>query len=90
MEYKVPKIFHIHILYDVRFYPMFTVIYKQITSKDKRTAIVYRLFLFQSRSQFLNFGLNKKPDWLNGAMVGGGIILFIVFIWSRWLQEECI
>ncbi|MBE6185124.1 CBO0543 family protein [Heyndrickxia ginsengihumi] len=42
----LPKLFNIHILYDAFLYPIVTVIYNQLTSKDKPVAIIYKLLFF--------------------------------------------
>ncbi|MFP3847225.1 CBO0543 family protein, partial [Priestia filamentosa] len=48
----VPKIFNIHILFDFLLYPTFTILYNQVTMKDKPFAIFYKL-LFLITPAFL-------------------------------------
>lgn len=65
----LPKIFHIHILYDVLLYPMFTVVYNQLTRKDKRTAIIYKLLLFSVPLTIFESWAERKTGlikWSNG------------------------
>lgn len=42
----LPKVFKTHILFDFLVYPTFTIIYNQITRKDKPFAIFYKLLFF--------------------------------------------
>jgi hypothetical protein len=41
-----PKLFHSHILFDALVYPTATVLYNQMTYKDKPFAILYKVFFF--------------------------------------------
>jgi len=65
----LPKIFNIHILYDALLYPMVTVIYNQLTSKDKPIAIVYKLLFFTVPLTVFEFWAEQKTGlikWSNG------------------------
>lgn len=42
----LPKLFDINLLFDLLIYPNITVLYNQITFKDKPFAIFYKLFFF--------------------------------------------
>ncbi|WP_271751788.1 CBO0543 family protein [Cohnella sp. JJ-181] len=63
------KIFKIHVLYDTVLYPTATVIYNQMTSKDRLPAIVYKVFLFTVPLTLFEFWAERKTGlikWLNG------------------------
>lgn len=65
----LPKIFNLHILYDALLYPMFTVIFNQLTSKDKLIAIVYKLLFFSVPLTAFEFWAERKTGlikWRNG------------------------
>jgi len=65
----LPKIFNLHILYDALLYPMVTVIYNQLTSKDKPIAIVYKLLFFSVPLTIFEFWAERKTGlikWRNG------------------------
>ncbi|MEG6532747.1 CBO0543 family protein [Caldibacillus thermoamylovorans] len=65
----LPNIFHIHILYDVLLYPMFTVIYNQITSKDKLIAVIYKVFFFSVPLTIFESWAERKTGlikWISG------------------------
>ncbi|MET3683229.1 putative membrane protein [Alkalibacillus flavidus] len=41
-----PKVFNTHILFDFLIYPTFTILYNQMTEKDKLGPIIYKLLYF--------------------------------------------
>jgi len=43
----LPKMFNIHILYDIVLYPTVTVIYNQMTNKNRLAAILYKVCFFK-------------------------------------------
>jgi hypothetical protein len=96
----LPKIFKIHILYDALLYPMVTVIYNQLTSKDKPIAIVYKLLFFSVPLTILEFWAERKTGlikWSNGwrwyhtflsVSLKSLITRGVVSIFRRFMREE--
>lgn len=65
----LPNIFNIHILYDALIYPVFSVIYNQLTSKDNSIAIVSKLLFFSIPLTIFEFWAERKTGlikWRNG------------------------
>lgn len=65
----LPKIFRLHILYDAILYPMVTVIYNQLTSKDKPIEIFYKVLFFSVPLTIFEFWAERKTGlikWKNG------------------------
>jgi hypothetical protein len=96
----LPKIFKIHILYDALLYPMVTVIYNQLTSKDKPIAIVYKLLFFSVPLTIFEFWAERKTGlikWSNGwrwyhtflsVSLKSLITRGVVSIFRRFMREE--
>jgi hypothetical protein len=55
-----PKVFKTHVLFDYLIYPTFTILYNQITSKDKPFAIFYKLFFFTIPMFLVEFWAVRK------------------------------
>lgn len=65
----LPKIFRIHILYDVLLYPIATVMYNQLTSKDKPVAIIYKVLFFSVPLTIFEFWAERNTGlikWKSG------------------------
>jgi hypothetical protein len=61
-----PKIFDTHILFDFFLYPTFTILYNQMTAKDKPFAIIYKLFVITIPVFLIEFLAERKTnlvDW---------------------------
>jgi hypothetical protein len=57
-----PKIFETHILFDFFLYPTFTILFNQMTAKDKPFAIIYKLFVFTIPVFLIEFLAEKKTN----------------------------
>jgi hypothetical protein len=57
-----PKVFKTHILFDFLIYPTFTILYNQVTEKDKPMAILYKLFLFTVPASIIEYLAVKKTN----------------------------
>jgi hypothetical protein len=57
-----PKIFDTHILFDLFLYPTFTILYNQMTAKDKPFAIIYKLFFITIPVFLIEFLAEKKTN----------------------------
>jgi hypothetical protein len=57
-----PKIFDTHILFDFFLYPTFTILYNQMTAKDKTFAIIYKLFVITIPVFFIEFLAERKTN----------------------------
>lgn len=65
----LPRIFKIHILYDAVLYPLVSVIYNQMTSKDKLMAILCKIFFFSVPLTIFEIWAEQKTGlikWKNG------------------------
>ncbi|WP_332695080.1 CBO0543 family protein [Halalkalibacter lacteus] len=58
----LPKLFNIHILFDFFVYPTITVMYNQITYKNKPLLIFYKLLYFTIPMLLLELWAEKKTD----------------------------
>ncbi|MFC0471744.1 CBO0543 family protein [Halalkalibacter kiskunsagensis] len=64
-----PQFFNIHILFDFLIYPTITVMYNQITYKNKPLAIIGKIFLFTIPMLIIEFWAEKQTDlieWKKG------------------------
>ncbi|ADU29516.1 CBO0543 family protein [Evansella cellulosilytica] len=57
-----PKIFDTHELFDFLLYPTFTILYNQITYKDKVGSIIYKLFLITTPAFFIELWATRNTD----------------------------
>ena len=57
-----PKLFRTHILFDYLIYPTFTVLYNQMTIKDKPFAIIYKLILITFPAFLVELWAVKKTN----------------------------
>lgn len=57
-----PKLFNVHLLFDLLIYPTFTILYNQITYKDTILPIIYKLFLLTLPPFFIEFWAERKTD----------------------------
>jgi hypothetical protein len=58
----LPKLFRTHILFDYLIYPTFTVLYNQMTIKDKPFAIIYKLILITFPAFWVELWAVKKTN----------------------------
>ncbi|OIJ09374.1 hypothetical protein BKP35_16625 [Anaerobacillus arseniciselenatis] len=57
-----PKVFKSHILFDLLIYPTFTILYNQITEKDKSFAIFLKLLFFTVPMFFIEYWAVRKTN----------------------------
>ncbi|OEH85340.1 hypothetical protein BHU72_04400 [Desulfuribacillus stibiiarsenatis] len=57
-----PNVFKTHVLFDFLIYPTFTVLYNQVTEKDKPLAIFYKLLYFTVPMFFIEYWAVKKTN----------------------------
>lgn len=57
-----PKIFDTHILFDFFLYPTFTIVYNQMTAKDKAFGIIYKLFIITIPVFLIEFLAERKTN----------------------------
>lgn len=58
----LPKRFKTHILFDFLIYPTLTVLYNQITMKDKLFSVIIKTFYFTIPMFFIEFWAVRKTD----------------------------
>lgn len=58
----LPKVFKTHILFDFFIYPTFSIIYNQMTIKDKPFAIFYKLVLFTFPMFIIEFWAERRTN----------------------------
>lgn len=56
------KVFDTHLVFDYFLYPTFTIIYNQMTEKDKIFSIVYKLILITIPPFFIEIWAERKTD----------------------------
>jgi hypothetical protein len=65
----LPKVFKTHILFDFLIYPTFSIIYNQMTERDRPFAIFYKLVLFSFPMFMIEFWAERRTsliEWRKG------------------------
>lgn len=58
----LPKRFKTHILFDFLIYPTLTILYNQITMKDKLLTVIFKTFYFTIPMFFIEYWAVRKTD----------------------------